>query len=925
MPHHGGAGRSGRVPVPGRDEAHYPAGRIPAAVREASIPPLYDRAFVDALLQSSPLAVLVLDPQGCIAYANSRLEELSGWPVEEARGQDWFETFVPERDRNAARAGFAAVLRDTQPADTLEAIVTRSGEERLVEWRRQAIRDDGGTVTALLATGIDVTERRSVETALRESEARLNEAQQLAQVGSWDLDLTTGLLAWSDEIYRIFEIDKSEFGASYEAFLNLVHPDDRDAVDDAYTSSLENRERYEIVHRLLLPDGRVKHVRERCKSDFDETGKPLRSVGTVQDITERRRAELLVQESEQRLRGILDSMFAFVGVFSLEGAVVEINRALLDALNLQRENAIGAIFWESPWVSHSSAVQEQIRTLIGRAAQGETIREDVAARVGDGVLATIDATFGPLYDSEGHVAQIVASGVDVTDRRQAEELVRENERRLRHTLDSMAAFIAYLSPDGTVIDVNRRPLDATGRRRQDLLGKPWWESASFAGSPALQEPVREALRRAAQGEALRVELLADLGGDTLRTFDTSIAPLLDGEGRVTEIVAAGFDITERILAEQRVRESEQRVRDIFNGMSSFVVLLTAGGIVLEINQSPLEVTGSRREDLVGRFLWESSALAYSDAAQEREREDILRAAQGEIVRDEFELEVADGSFITIDTIFTPLFDDEGRVTHIVGAANDVTDLKRATAALEEINADLDRRVQERTAELEAANRELETFTYSVSHDLKAPLRSIDGYSRLLLEDYAERLDDEGRHLLDTVRHATSQMNQLIDDLLAYSRLERRELAVTQLEPRALIESLLAEWDDEMRARGIAVEVQAAGGPVTADRDGLTMALRNLIENALKFLGDSPAPAVEISCSATDEAWLFAVRDNGIGFDMRYHDRIFGIFQRLHRAEDYPGTGVGLAIVRRAVERMDGRAWAESEPGKGATFFVELPR
>jgi signal transduction histidine kinase len=242
-----------------------------------------------------------------------------------------------------------------------------------------------------------------------------------------------------------------------------------------------------------------------------------------------------------------------------------------------------------------------------------------------------------------------------------------------------------------------------------------------------------------------------------------------------------------------------------------------------------------------------------------------------------------------------------------------------------LNEQLESRVQERTAKLESANKELETFTYSVAHDLKAPLRGIDGYSRLLLEGHADRLDDEGRQFLHNVRDATRQMNQLLNDLLAYLRLERQDVHLGRVDPRSLIEALLAERAAEIQARGVAVSVAVPCPSVSADRDGLTMALRNLLENALKFTRDAAQPAIEVGGRDGGDSCLLWVRDNGAGFDMKYHERIFTIFQRLHRSEDYPGTGVGLAIVRKAMERMGGRAWAESEPGKGATFYLEIPK
>ena len=251
--------------------------------------------------------------------------------------------------------------------------------------------------------------------------------------------------------------------------------------------------------------------------------------------------------------------------------------------------------------------------------------------------------------------------------------------------------------------------------------------------------------------------------------------------------------------------------------------------------------------------------------------------------------------------------------------------RRAKQALDQLNAELESRIEIRTAELNAKSRELETFAYSVAHDLKAPLRGIDGYSRLLLEEYTASLDDEGRSFLQTIQDSTDEMNQLIDDLLAYSRLERRELTTDRIELAPIINSLVEEKKRETTQHPIDFVIDVNGATALADASGLAQSLRNYLDNAIKFTGKVNEPRIEVGSKENAESCLLWVRDNGIGFDMKYQERIFDIFQRLNVTGDYPGTGIGLAIVRKAMERMGGRAWAESEPGHGATFYLEIPK
>lgn len=250
--------------------------------------------------------------------------------------------------------------------------------------------------------------------------------------------------------------------------------------------------------------------------------------------------------------------------------------------------------------------------------------------------------------------------------------------------------------------------------------------------------------------------------------------------------------------------------------------------------------------------------------------------------------------------------------------------QRREAEIQALNAELEQRVAERTARVEAVNRELETFAYTVSHDLKAPLRAIDGYSQLLLHDHAQQVDEDGRTLIGNLRQAGRLMNRLIDDLLAYSHMERRALHPTRVALKDVIDGVVAGFGESVLAEGPKLEIEIDCESASADPEALAMVLRNLLDNALKFSRETPEPLIEIGSRVRDGRCLLWVRDNGIGFDMKYRDRIFEIFHRLPQAEAYPGTGIGLVIVRKAVERMDGRVWAESAPGAGATFFVELP-
>lgn len=246
------------------------------------------------------------------------------------------------------------------------------------------------------------------------------------------------------------------------------------------------------------------------------------------------------------------------------------------------------------------------------------------------------------------------------------------------------------------------------------------------------------------------------------------------------------------------------------------------------------------------------------------------------------------------------------------------------AGLREMTGELERRVAHRTAELEAANRELESFSYSVSHDLRAPLRAIDGFALMIEEDYGDRLDDEGRRLLKVVRDSARRMGVLIDELLAFSKFGRQAINLAPTDMAALVREVWVEVERGTASAPVDFRISALPA-VAADRPLLRQVWVNLLSNAAKYSGGNTHPVVEVVGEETDREVVYRVRDNGAGFDMKYYDKLFGVFQRLHTAAEFPGTGVGLAIVQRIIIRHGGRVWAEGKVGDGATFFFALPR
>ncbi|HLE77034.1 MAG TPA: ATP-binding protein, partial [bacterium] len=351
-----------------------------------------------------------------------------------------------------------------------------------------------------------------------------------------------------------------------------------------------------------------------------------------------------------------------------------------------------------------------------------------------------------------------------------------------------------------------------------------------------------------------------------------------------------------------------------------------------VNPAFSSVTGVPEDAVIGKRVHEIIPEPSLSFVLDRYREAIQ---ERKIVRWEETSDYPTGR-LTGEVSVAPVFDASGTCTHLVGAVHDITERKRtevereqllareqeARAEVERLNAELEQRVANRTEQLEAANKELEAFSYSVAHDLRAPLRAIDGFSRLVVDGYGASLPDDARRYLDRVQQGARHMGELIDDLLTFSQLARQPLRRQQIDTRHLVEQVIAHLQPEHAAGTAAIRV-AELPSVEADPALLRQVFANVLSNALKFTRSRAEPRIDVTHQADGGEVVFVVRDNGVGFDMRYVDKLFGVFQRLHRAEDYEGTGVGLAIVQRIIHRHGGRVWAEAEIDKGAAFYFTL--
>lgn len=474
-----------------------------------------------------------------------------------------------------------------------------------------------------------------------------------------------------------------------------------------------------------------------------------------------------------------------------------------------------------------------------------------------------------------------------------------------------------LDAEGRIVRINDTELAMLGYSREEIVGR---KRLPELMTPAYAATWAENFRRLVADGRLENKEYEFRRKDGSTFFGSlSGTAVLDPSGRLLYSRSTMIDITERRQAEARLRETNDFLDAIVENIPSMVFVKHADTLKFaRLNRTAEHILGLPREELVGKSDHDFFPKEQADLFTSRDREVL---ALDEVVEvGEEQIQTSRGHRV-LHTRKISIRDPFGRPRYLLGISDDVTERIKARNDIEKLNAAL----AQRANQLETVNRELEGFTYSVSHDLRAPLRAIDGFARMFEEDYGGGVDEEGRRLLKVIRDSSRRMGVLIDDLLAFSRMGRKAIEAAQVDMNGLVAEALSEvaaaHADKAPLLSVAQLPDAWG-----DAAMLRQVWANLLSNAFKYSSGKPAPAIEIGAIGNaDRTTTYFVKDNGAGFDMRYYDKLFNVFQRLHTAEEFPGTGVGLAIVQRIVSRHGGRAWAEAAPNQGATFFFSIPR
>ena len=671
------------------------------------------------------------------------------------------------------------------------------------------------------------------------------------------------------------------------------------------------------------------------------------------------------EEATAMLAAIVDSSEDAIVSKNLEGVVTSWNAGAERLFGYMAGEMIGRSITQ---LIPDELMHEEDEILV-KIRSGEHIEPFETIRLTkSGSLVDVSVAVSPIRNRQGRIIGASKVARDITRSRQAEAALRQSEARFAKVFRTNPAAICITTiREGRFIEVNERYCQMFGFTREELIGQnavelQLWDSAEDRTKVMMrllsQGIVRDhdgRFRNRSRGllDALISMEMVDFPGENERVVITMFADITARKRAEEEVRRLNAELEQRVAertaqleeANAGLRSSRAELKSLFESLPGLYLVLTPDFKIVAASDAYLKATLTTREGIIGRGIFEAfpdnpdepdaTGVANLRASLER----VLQSAEPDTMAiQKYDVRRPDGVFEERywSPINSPVVGEGRRIQYIIHRVEDVTEFVNSRAAEADKDANISARLQQMEAEifqssqrvqavnlqLQAANKELESFSYSVSHDLRAPLRAMDGFSRAVLEDFGTLLPPDGLRYLQIIRTSAQRMGSLIDDLLSFSRLSRAAMSRRMIDTRTLVQGVLDEMSSLQEGRRMELRLDDLP-PCEGDPALLRQVWVNLLSNAFKYTQKRDRTVIEIGCKNEGPEHIYFVRDNGTGFDMRYAHKLFGVFQRLHRAEEYDGTGVGLAIVQRVIHRHGGRVWAEAVPDQGATFYFTL--
>jgi PAS domain S-box-containing protein len=860
--------------------------------------------------------VATTDVQGTITYVNDKFCAISRYSRDELLGQNHRILNSGHHPKEFFREMYHAIAN----GQVWRGEICNRAKDSSIYWVDTTIvplLDAAGKPRQYMAIRAESTERKRSEEALREQKYALD---QHAIVATTDVQGTITYV--NDKFCAISKYPQEELIGQNHRILNSGHHP-KEFFREMYHAIANGQVwRGEICNRAK--DGSIYWVDTTIVPLLDAAGKPRQYMAIRAEITERKVAE----EMRERLAAIVDSSDDAIISKTLEGTITAWNRGAEKVFGYLAAEAVGRpmlMLLPPERASEEAEILEHVR-------RGESVEHFETVRVRkDGRRIDISATISPIWDSSGALAGASKIARDITARKRAEEALHQSDARRRFALET--AKLGDWELDLTTLKATRSFL------HDEIFGYPSplpaWSFDIFLDHvhPEDREIVRERFQSSvSQGTRWEFECrIVWLSGE-IRWIWACGDHYRDPSGKATRMFGIVEDITDQrqiaaALAEQAEALAHQTrmLKLVLDSMGEGLVAADREGHFLIWNDAARTLMGRGAADLPPDQWTPHYKVYLPDGITPHPVESLplVRALRGESVQQELVVRNPESKeSVFLEVTARPLKDDQGNLCGGVAAMRDITQRKAAEREIRKLNQDLEARVAERTAQLQAANRELEAFTYSVSHDLRAPLRHISGFSRILVEEFAPSLPEEVQHHLRRIEEGAARMGKLVDELLNLARVGRQALTVQATRLGALVQDVVTLLEPETEGRQ--VEWKIADLPVgECDPTLMRQVFQNLISNALKYSRPRSPAVIEIGQSERDGQMVIFVKDNGVGFSMKYADKLFGVFQRLHRPEEFEGTGVGLATVQRIVQKHGGRVWVEAEIDCGATFYFTL--
>ena len=613
------------------------------------------------------------------------------------------------------------------------------------------------------------------------------------------------------------------------------------------------------------------------------------------DVTERKKAEEALRLSNIYNRSLIEASLDPLVTIGHDGKITDVNISTELVTGYSRDELIGTDF--TNYFTDPDKAKKEYQEVFREGFVSDYALE-IQHKGGRRTPVLYNASI--YMDESGEVIGIFAAARDITKLKKADEKIQV----LANAVESSNDAIVTESLDGTIESWNMGAKKIYGYSAEEILGK----DASILEPDNLKGEIKHLIEKTKQEEKIQhYETLRLKKDGTVINVSITLSPIFDSSGKFVAISCIGRDITEGKDAEEKLRESEEKYRNIVETANEGILIIDNEALVTYANKKLTDMLGYSLEEGIGRPIWGF----VSDKSEEVVKLNLEKNRQG--INDSYELQLIkkDGSFLWTHLSYKALFNKDGK---FVGSLSMLTDITERKTAEETLKSKLE--------ELAVSNAELEQFAYVSSHDLQEPLRMITSYLQLLQMRYQGNLDDKADKYINFAVDWASRMQNLIHALLEFSRVSTRNRELEPTNCKFILNQALSNLKLMIRDNKATISHDPLP-EVIADPTQLGQVFQNLIFNGIKFHREE-APKIHISAEIKASEWVFSVQDNGIGIDPKYSERIFEIFKRLHKREEYSGTGIGLAVCKRIIERHGGHIWVESEVGKGSTFYFTLP-